>query len=854
MYQLNLPEQTVAAALTSLSEQTDIQVLFPYDIATQHRIEPLVGSYQLQHALERLLHNTGLHGGLTDSGVITISQIGSNVETNQNGKGKRMNITTKKSLLATMVGLFAATGGLQSAYGQDGEAATAQSRIDEIIVTATKRETSLQDTALAISAIGNHQITRQGLDSFQDFARQIPGVNLTQAVKNGAEFRIRGLSSNIISIYGANVQDPVSVYIDDVSVVGAVSAILRPDLRLYDIERVEVLRGPQGTLFGSGSLGGAVRIITKKPEFNEFDGSVLTDLAATDSGSSRQRYNGMINIPLVEDKVALRAVAYYRDEEGYIDNVGRGINDEDSSEDWGGRISLKAALTDQFTAVASILHQDSQPDANSTVDPTLGENKRFTRYAEHRVSEITSYNLNLQYDFDTVSLVSATSYFDTDGSQFTDVSPFLGNIFGASETIDLDGEFISQEIRLSSTGDNRLDWLLGGFYIDRETHWGGETNLPDLATDAPGVTITGQPGRGGQGIAILLRDLETSSQELAAFGELTYHINEQWDVTGGFRYTEIETSTDNNNLTGVSNAIGLLFAPGGPVDGSVVYTQIDTHTPSDDNALTGKVSITYRPDDDQTYYFLLSNGFRVGMGNPIVGTDPNNPTAFVIPDQFESDSLWNYEFGSKLTLLDGRLTANTSVYYTPWKDIQLQGRRNTDFASFTANAGEAVATGIEVELKYLPTNNLSLDFSITRQRARITDVTAEESLITGAVDGDHLPGAPDFQIAGSAEYRWSAMEGEMYARLDAQYIGESKNGLTNTSGNGLPNPARDTNQAYENVNASIGYTSNNWWVSLYAENLSDNDDLILVQDILTTFNRYSTLRPRTFGLRASWNY
>ena len=163
MYQLNLPEQTVAAALTSLSEQTDIQVLFPYDIATQHRIVPLVGSYQLQHALERLLHNTGLHGGLTDSGVITISRIGSNVDINQNGKGKRMNTNKRKNLLATFVALFAAGATTQGAMAQT-ESATEQSRIDEIIVTAQKRSASIQDVPIAITAFSGEQLANAGID------------------------------------------------------------------------------------------------------------------------------------------------------------------------------------------------------------------------------------------------------------------------------------------------------------------------------------------------------------------------------------------------------------------------------------------------------------------------------------------------------------------------------------------------------------------------------------------------------------------------------------------------------------------------------------------------------------------
>ena len=170
----------------------------------------------------------------------------------------------------------------------------------------------------------------------------------------------------------------MATYLDDVPLVGAVQALVRPDPSLYDVERVEVSRGPQGTLFGSGSLGGAVRIITKKPEFNKFDASYGVDLGQTGSDSFRQRYNAVVNVPLVDDRLAMRAVGYVRDEDGYIDNVGTGIRNSNSNTLWGGRFYLKAALTDQLTSIASVTHQSSEPKDNFFVDPSLGENKRFT--------------------------------------------------------------------------------------------------------------------------------------------------------------------------------------------------------------------------------------------------------------------------------------------------------------------------------------------------------------------------------------------------------------------------------------------------------------------------------------------
>ena len=281
-YHLDLPEQTVATALNSLSEQTDIQVLFPYDIAAQLRSEPLLGRFSIELALERLLRDTGLHGGLTSSGVITISQTGSESTTNQNGKGKRMNIknsTKRKTLLAGLVGLFAA-GGTAQVAAQGGEAATSQSAIDEIIVTATRRAESLNDTALSIAAIGGEEISRRNLTEMNDYLRTLPGVNFIEVGTGANAFVIRGIG---VDPQGeGEVSSPTGgIYFGEVSLAGLSALGGTSDLKMIDLERVEVLRGPQGTLFGSSALAGAVRNIPNAPEINELTGSFKTSFSNT---------------------------------------------------------------------------------------------------------------------------------------------------------------------------------------------------------------------------------------------------------------------------------------------------------------------------------------------------------------------------------------------------------------------------------------------------------------------------------------------------------------------------------------------------------------------------------------------
>ncbi|MDB4032625.1 TonB-dependent receptor plug domain-containing protein, partial [Porticoccaceae bacterium] len=257
-YHLTLPAQSVADALNSLSEQTDIQVLFPFDLAARHRIKPLEGSYSIQHALALLLQDTGLYGGLTQSGVITISPHASESRTNQNGKGKRMNITKRKTLLATMVGIFAA-GGAVGVQAQD-DGATAQNKIDEIIVTATKRATSLQDTAMAITALSGETIDKRGLVGMADYLSGVPGVTVNDMGAGQNALIIRGLASN------PQADDSLAgIYFGETPMTNLLNFGGRSngsaDIKMVDIDRVEILRGPQGTLYGSSGMSGIVKII-----------------------------------------------------------------------------------------------------------------------------------------------------------------------------------------------------------------------------------------------------------------------------------------------------------------------------------------------------------------------------------------------------------------------------------------------------------------------------------------------------------------------------------------------------------------------------------------------------------------
>jgi outer membrane receptor protein involved in Fe transport len=708
--------------------------------------------------------------------------------------------------------------------------------IDEIIVSATRREQSLQDVPASISALTTEDIEQRGLDSYADFARSLPGVTLNQPIKNRSFFNIRGLAT---SVAGGNTQDPVAVYINDMPVTDTFGASVQPDLRLYDIERVEVLRGPQGTLFGSGSLGGTVRVITNKPKLDAFDGSLRVDFADTEDAGLRQRYDAMVNVPLVDDRLALRAVGYYRDEDGWVDNVTLGT--DNSFTDWGGRVALRWQASDRLTATVEVLHQDSDPDDGDAWNPALGKFTKSATIAEGRPSKLTSYNATLEYDIPGfATLTSSTSYNESETAVLIDYGDITGLGFPLlAQNAPWEVDFFSQELRLVSRGPGPWDWVLGGFYIERESNADFSFVLPGLADFINSLVAPGFL----EGDSFLTTTTTTKSEELAAFGEATYHFNEHWSATGGLRVASAEVST-------VEPARSVLnfgtFAR---------ETSAFSNEGKDDSIVTGRAVLSYEPADNLLFYGSISTGYRIGQPNPFVGASPVDPDdPLVIPNLYDPDETTNYELGAKTRLLDDRLQLNAAVFYIEWTDIQVDAIRLSDTANYIANAGEAVSQGVELELRFFPVDGLELNAAVTLLDAEVDRINPADSLRSGVVEGDALPGSPDYQLSVGARYDWTTARGHgMYAQIAAQFVDSSPNGFSNQAGTLTPNPFYARNASYEQGEVSVGMIVNNWELTLYGENLSDNDDFILNGGGATP-SYVNTLRPRTVGARLHYRY
>ena len=861
VYRISLPAQSVAKSLTDLSEQIDVLLLFDFNVASKLTANPVNGDYTLALALEVMLAGTGFSGGLSKKGVLMISLMKSEDANDQKeSTGEKIELKTRKSILASVIGLLIGTGGTQGALAlEDGNSAKKSQKpiMEEIIVTATKRDTTLQDTPIAISAFTSQDLGRQGIENYEDFSRQVPGVVLSGG-KNFAKFTIRGIQTSSTTSSNGE-QKPVTVYIDEIPV--STFSVVTPNLRLYDVERVEVLRGPQGTSFGSGSMAGGVRVINKKADLKGFDASVRVEAADIREGGLRQRYSGMVNVPLVEDTLAVRAVGYVRKEPGFIDNLGTfgfgPVDDENKSDEWGLRSSLRWAPSDNLDATFSIMHDDIEANSlGSFQQPGLGRLKRATFLTEGIKVQTDNVNLTIEYELPWASLVSSTSYATADTNWDLDLDAIFGGFmpFGYSEGQKQDA--VVQELRLVSNGGGQWDWLAGAFYLNRKTDNSGATFTSRAFLDSQGIDYSSLPHLQSPGVDVDPSIRVVEDNESAIFGELTYHLTDTLSITGGLRYTQFEfqdTTTTQGNTT---NVFDLIFG----FAGGVATAAPDSYlylTTGKKNVTTSKLTLNWQPADDRTFYFTAAEGFRRPHPNVTAlapnTVDPLDPT--IIPLVANADSLWNYEIGAKSRWLDGRLRANIAVYFIDWSDIQLSATRGSDAAPYTANAGDVESKGIEAEFLLYPSDNLELGLNLTFANSEIVKLTQTDAIESGEVQGSPLA-SPETQVSGFAQYVWPIANGSsVYARVDYQYVGDYPNAPPNVPGS--PTQAANANfaiiDAYTNVNAQLGWENEKLTVVLFGENIFDNDDFTYINPDVFSQNRFGTLRPRTIGLRLDWN-
>jgi outer membrane receptor protein involved in Fe transport len=717
--------------------------------------------------------------------------------------------------------------------------------LNEVVVTATRRSERLQDVPLSVTVISQDELTQKGIVGFEGIARETPGAVLNNGSDNNFRLTARGISTNG---YSAGLQTTTTIYLDDlpISTIGNTTT-LNPNL--FDVERVEFLRGPQGTLFGSGSLSGALRILTHSPDLAHYDASTLLDIGETpDGGGIRQRYDGMVNIPLVTDALALRVVGFYRNEDGYIDNVGTGIKNSNSLVDEGGRAILLWEPTDRFSMRLLGSYEDSDPKDASLINPLLGDRKRYSTIPDLYTTITQIYNATLGYKFDAANLTSSSTYsisdnrFDVDlAGTFADTIPFYLLDWFQSRT------FV-EETRLVSNPGTRFDWVVGGFYLHRDSNLRGVDQSSPEFLAAHG--ITGLPADA----TFSTFPSDTRTYELAGFGDLTYHLTSKLSLTGGLRYGRYGGTQD--NLAG-TNSQYFIYALSG-IAGPLTLTPVPattTHFPSTGKA-SWKASITYEPTRELTEYVTVSTGYRTPVYNAFAGSVSTvNPKDIVIPAGAGSDNLTNYEIGLKGRWLDERLTANLAAYYIDWRNIQVQANRFSDSIQFATNVGRAVSKGLEAEITVRPVRGLELGLNGSLNDAKITELSAEEAVISGAVKGARLA-SPRLQgsFFGTYDYHLtSAVSG--FSSFQIEHVGSFPDGFPNIPGTqGKPSPLYAHTDTYTDVNVQTGISVGKTTTTLYVENLGNSRAVVYVHPEAFVDSRYAILRPRTFGVRIGYQF
>lgn len=686
--------------------------------------------------------------------------------------------------------------------------------LEEVIVTATKRESRLQDTALSVGVLSGEQLAEMGAVDLYDYWRHVPSLVVTDQAFGGDRITIRGLGEEPNGI----AESMSAVYFDETPVVQADGLFtMSPNFQLVDIDRVEVLRGPQGTLFGASAMGGAVRIITNPPDPGDSYGFVEGGLSSTSHGGVNYEASAMWNQPFGEDSAA-RFVGYYRDDDGWIDDIGQGVDNVNAVTTRGARLAASWGLGERFQLTAKLQYQKKDGDGLNVVDPvgkvelgilTTGDYQFVGFSPQFRDDEATLLSLTAEYSGDWGDWTYISSWTDYESTVHIDLNEearylFLGVYAPIVSTTDYEQEAFVQELRVASKEDSPIQWLGGVFYLDQDVPrtdlfvW---ENNPLFPEDVFRTATT-----------------DDKRRDWGVFGEVSWQLTENLTGTVGARWYDIQKDRHS-----VLNAPNTGFQD---VESSLDYSE---------DGVTPKFSVAWQAREKLMFYTLASKGFRAGGANT-----PGAVNQCGAPSAFESDDLWNYELGLKSQSASGRSSLNISVYTIDWSDAQTEVNFPDCPNIYIINAGEAESDGIEVEWAWLVTDSWELRAAAGYNDSEITGTVPG----SGIPDGADIPLVPDITAAVSTTWNF-VMFGQPGAwfRADWQYTGETHTSLF---------PFFNTKQdAYNLFNLRLGLDAGPWTAVLYADNLFDEQASIVC---CRTDGGFVTNRPRTVGLRARYNF
>ena len=763
--------------------------------------------------------------------------------------------------LSPLVPSFAAAAALvlaASAVRAQDTAAEPNQDLEEIVVTAQKREQALVDIPMSVTVLSGNALEQQHADNFQDLVALVPGLSLNSATRGVTRVTLRGINTG-------GVASTVGVYVGDVpfgSSSGlANAAILSGDFDTFDLARIEVLRGPQGTLYGASSLGGVLKYVPEPANTDAVEARFQGSVESVDNADPGYALTGAVNVPL-SDVFAVRATGFYRSDEGYIDSIGNnpiptltdpnvnvlegtlveeGLN---SVETAGGRLQALFRPSDDFSVNLMALMQDIDTGAPSTVDADPDTLEPVDGLVQSRYQEQSFdigyrlYSGTVDWDFGPAALQSITGYstfeedFQVDSAIAASLtggpplSSFLTFLFDDPTTPEIaplvsailpqvtSTDKWTQEFRLVSPDSDTFEWLIGAYYTDEESLIDQTILAVEPGTQNP---VEGLP-------VLAIARIESTYEEIAVFANGTWHVTDRLELSAGARQSDNEQTA--------------LQVTEGPLAGSSEIPGSSSESP-----FTWSFSPRFEFDDRTSAYVRIATGFRPGGPNIV---PPGAPAEVA---SYDSDELTSYEAGLKTESAGGLFALDVAAFFLDWEDIQLFA--NIEGFGVNANGGTAESRGFEFTASVMPADGVTLSLNGAYTDAQLTEDTSAE---VGGLDGDPLPFVPEWSFGASAGYEWALRsDSTAYVGGTVGYTGERPIGFDERQADGSIREA----DSYTTLDLRAGLQYERWNFELYGKNLSDEEGITSVgtaNTIATGLVDLGLIRPRTFGLSASFEF
>ncbi|HUP49245.1 MAG TPA: TonB-dependent receptor [Thermoanaerobaculia bacterium] len=782
-------------------------------------------------------------------------------------------------MIATPAALLLAQGTQQQQQAQQTAQQQPPARVtEEMVVTARKREETVQEVPMSVAAPTESELRDRGAETLEDISTNVAGFTVQNAGPGQSQVGMRGVSAGRIIRDQPGVKEQVGMYLDE-SVISL--SLFTPDIDLFDISRIEVLRGPQGTLFGSGSLAGTVRYITNQPALGASESVAELGVSTISDGGvgGSVKYAG--NVPL-GDAAAMRIVGYYTRYGGFIDAVQPDLSldkDVNTGHRAGARLAFRFEPSDRLTITPRILYQDvdikgwnrfdtfnilANPFTTTRPPVTLGERRTFTQIDEPYTDEFLLGDLNIDYDLGGMTLTSITSFTNRDILVIRDATALTASITGGTialpeniYTLDAplfdatEAQGFTQEARLSG-GAAQWQWLVGAFYATTTRDY--RQNLPVIGfEDLSGIPTAGT--KLARKDELYKSDLHYDYDQLAIFGEATWAVTDQFELTGGLRWYDFK-----EDRTQVFDGI---FSD--PID-SVGSVSADGIAP--------RIILSYKLNDATRLNAQVSKGFRLGGINDPLNVPLCTPQDLAIyggRPTWEDETLWNYEVGTKSTLRGGRGTFNASLYYMDISDLQVPVTAGSCSSRINLNVPKARSAGVEAEFELAP--NDSFDFAISgnynNSELRSSFRTADGTIVAGIREGNRLPSVPEVQLAAAATYRRPMARGlAAYLTGVFQHVGDRYTQVGDQDpGFGVVDMAGFAGDiggpytqniftfdpklpSYNLLNLRLGFLKGMWDTAFFINNVTDETAYLALDIERGSRARVSFLtnQPRTFGV------